>query len=96
MTFYLVYPSSSTAVADAERRLVRLKLGRYPEVNLDAARDLVRIKRVTPATESAGAPVVLLRISPPSMSNVTTRNMLTERTRKELAAFHAHRNATSK
>ncbi|NOT27764.1 MAG: integrase family protein [Acidobacteria bacterium] len=58
-TFYMVYRAGAPALASAERRLVRLKLGRYPEVDLAAAREQVRTKRLTPDTDAA--PVVLFK-----------------------------------
>src|SRR5712692_4778635 len=44
-----------------ERRLVRVKLGRYPEVDLATARDRVRTTRLTPASAGDPAPVVLFK-----------------------------------
>jgi integrase len=59
-TFYLVYRSSSSTATPAASRLVRTKLGRYPEVDLAAARDRVRSTRGAP-TAVDGAPVVLFK-----------------------------------
>jgi integrase len=58
-TFYLVHRAASPSAT--ARRVVRVKLGRYPEVDLAAARDRVRARRfATPVTADAPAPVVVL------------------------------------
>src|SRR5260370_9413000 len=41
-TFYLVYRSASPSAVPVERRVVRVKLGPYPELDLTSARDPVR------------------------------------------------------
>ena len=55
----MVYRAGAPALPSAERRLVRLKLGRYPEMDLAAAREEVRTKRLTPDTDAA--PIVLFK-----------------------------------
>jgi hypothetical protein len=60
-TFYLVYRYSSSTATPAASRLVRTKLGRYPEVDLAAARDRVRSTRGAPPTTVDGAPIVLFK-----------------------------------
>jgi integrase len=61
-TFYLVHRSASASATPAERRVVRVKLGRYPEVDLTAARERARARRLAtaPAAE-APSPVVLFK-----------------------------------
>src|ERR1700704_3967947 len=56
-TFYLVHRTVSPSVP-ADRRVVRVKLGRYPEVDLTAARARARTARE--ATD-APVPVVLFK-----------------------------------
>ena len=58
-TFYMVYRAGAPVLAAAERRLVRLKLGRYPELDLGAARELIQTKRLAPDADPA--PVVLFK-----------------------------------
>ena len=59
-TFYLVHRSSAPSSAPAERRVVRVKLGRYPEVDLAAARERARTTRAAGRRRRA-RPVVLFK-----------------------------------
>jgi hypothetical protein len=60
-TFYFVHRAAAPASMPGERRLVRVKLGRYPEVDLATARDRVRTTRGAPAKADDPAPVVLFK-----------------------------------
>ena len=55
-TFYLVHRSSAPSSAAAERRVVRVKLGRYPEVDLAAARERARTRRAATVDAASAQP----------------------------------------
>jgi Arm DNA-binding domain len=59
-TFYFVHRAAPASMP-GERRLVRVKLGRYPEVDLATARDRVRATRDIPSKADNPAPVVLFK-----------------------------------
>jgi hypothetical protein len=56
-----VYRAAAPASMPGERPLVRVKLGRYPEVDLATARDRVRTTRGAPAKADDPAAVVLFK-----------------------------------
>ena len=95
-TFYVVYRTGAPSQPAAERRLVRLKLGRYPELDLAAAREQVERYPSQPTWRAALARILLgagqageaRRVIEPLVAQLARDADYTRR-RDAIAAFNA-------